>query len=640
MVRRAVVGPRHNSPLLNVVIPRYFVSENCDFSESCCSFSDRSMPSSVWTRKDLRVLSQAVDTEDDVVRHVGLELAKTPQRLVEAIGKGGMASRLIVRALLLPEAGSELPSSLDADSAQAVALLSCAAARKRLKDQNNPDAAKTVLEDIGRQAPRLVCQYVFKRNDIVWICRSCQSDETCVMCNACFLDSDHTGHDVFFYHAVAGGCCDCGDADAWDPKGFCRRHGCQDCRDPLQDAPRDLVQPTAIVIDEAVRAILLSCADSVGAYARWRDDHVDDDPPSSASRDSTTTTTSEKRVRRPVPIRPVLRRPMHLVLRPAREDVEAVDDDDGSKAARAASRELRRCAFRDGWPASCVDQDDDQDDDDEDMVYATEDDDDDQEQVAVVLHNDDVHATNDMISVLNLVGITESPSKARRVRDVGEVVLLWGAKLRMRQLATLLRSRGYLVSLRGSRAWYWGSRCRAAIEWLHGLARSSDALCRLVCEALDLDTLCGLLRGDSRIPKPTAKALHELYLTLMVRLCFCLFGFIYFFRLISSSNASSRRPTPTSTPTSPRTLLGVSVSANTHCIPSPFSSLTGRPLFRTSSKIMRSCRPSLRPSTGPSTSPRTRDLVPLRRTTRTTTRTPLPTTALLMMTTTPPKLLR
>lgn len=28
-----------------------------------------------------------------------------------------------------------------------------------------------------------------------------------------------------FYHAQAGGCCDCGDPDAWDPKGFCPKHG-------------------------------------------------------------------------------------------------------------------------------------------------------------------------------------------------------------------------------------------------------------------------------------------------------------------------------------------------------------------------------------------------------------------------------
>ena len=76
-----------------------------------------------------------------------------------------------------------------------------------------------------RHIPRRVCQYAFRKNDIVWVCRTCQSDETCVLCHACYSQSDHQGHDVAFYHAQAGGCCDCGDPDAWDPRGFCSRHG-------------------------------------------------------------------------------------------------------------------------------------------------------------------------------------------------------------------------------------------------------------------------------------------------------------------------------------------------------------------------------------------------------------------------------
>ena len=31
----------------------------------------------------------------------------------------------------------------------------------------------------------------------------------------------HVGHDVTFYRAHAGGCCDCGDANGWYPQGFC-----------------------------------------------------------------------------------------------------------------------------------------------------------------------------------------------------------------------------------------------------------------------------------------------------------------------------------------------------------------------------------------------------------------------------------
>jgi hypothetical protein len=69
------------------------------------------------------------------------------------------------------------------------------------------------LHAAGRTVPRRVCQHPFKKNDIVWVCRTCQADETCVLCHSCYSQSVHEGHDVAFYHAQAGGCCDCGDPD-------------------------------------------------------------------------------------------------------------------------------------------------------------------------------------------------------------------------------------------------------------------------------------------------------------------------------------------------------------------------------------------------------------------------------------------
>jgi len=81
------------------------------------------------------------------------------------------------------------------------------------------------LHEAGQVVPRRVCQHPFRKNDIVWVCRTCQADETCVLCHNCYSQSDHEGHDVAFYHAQAGGCCDCGDPDAWDPAGFCPHHG-------------------------------------------------------------------------------------------------------------------------------------------------------------------------------------------------------------------------------------------------------------------------------------------------------------------------------------------------------------------------------------------------------------------------------
>lgn len=44
------------------------------------------------------------------------------------------------------------------------------------------------------------------------------------MCNDCFISSDHDDHEVFFYYTQSGGCCDCGDTEAWAAEGFCTSH--------------------------------------------------------------------------------------------------------------------------------------------------------------------------------------------------------------------------------------------------------------------------------------------------------------------------------------------------------------------------------------------------------------------------------
>ena len=45
-----------------------------------------------------------------------------------------------------------------------------------------------------------------------------------MFCQACFQNSDHEGHDYYMHRTSAGGCCDCGDIEAWDSKGFCKNH--------------------------------------------------------------------------------------------------------------------------------------------------------------------------------------------------------------------------------------------------------------------------------------------------------------------------------------------------------------------------------------------------------------------------------
>ncbi|KAF4672607.1 hypothetical protein FOL46_008720 [Perkinsus olseni] len=61
------------------------------------------------------------------------------------------------------------------------------------------------------------------RETIAYGCKTCGLSSASCICVACFDEGDHEGHD-FFISRSDYGCCDCGDAYAWKPQGFCRRH--------------------------------------------------------------------------------------------------------------------------------------------------------------------------------------------------------------------------------------------------------------------------------------------------------------------------------------------------------------------------------------------------------------------------------
>ena len=82
--------------------------------------------------------------------------------------------------------------------------------------------APAALEELSARAPQRVCSKTFSYGDVIWKCKTCQvGDDTCVICQSCFQDGDHDGHDVSFYisRQTDGGCCDCGDESAWERKG-------------------------------------------------------------------------------------------------------------------------------------------------------------------------------------------------------------------------------------------------------------------------------------------------------------------------------------------------------------------------------------------------------------------------------------
>ena len=122
-------------------------------------------------------------------------------------------------------------------------------------------AATATIERLSGESPQRVCTRTFSLGDVIWKCRTCQvGDETCVVCQSCFQNGDHKGHDVSFYvsRMPDGGCCDCGDESAWSPAGFCNRHGRLTAGNELQAVPPPLRAPAAALFS-AVFAQLARC---------------------------------------------------------------------------------------------------------------------------------------------------------------------------------------------------------------------------------------------------------------------------------------------------------------------------------------------------------------------------------------------
>ncbi|KAI0719055.1 hypothetical protein C8T65DRAFT_604021 [Cerioporus squamosus] len=64
--------------------------------------------------------------------------------------------------------------------------------------------------------PGRPCGHIFKKGESCFRCKDCALDDSCVLCSRCFEATDHTDHNVSFFIAQqSGGCCDCGDVEAW-----------------------------------------------------------------------------------------------------------------------------------------------------------------------------------------------------------------------------------------------------------------------------------------------------------------------------------------------------------------------------------------------------------------------------------------
>eukprot|EP00546_Thalassionema_frauenfeldii_P000890 CAMPEP_0178937310 /NCGR_PEP_ID=MMETSP0786-20121207/25676_1 /TAXON_ID=186022 /ORGANISM="Thalassionema frauenfeldii, Strain CCMP 1798" /LENGTH=2359 /DNA_ID=CAMNT_0020615847 /DNA_START=262 /DNA_END=7341 /DNA_ORIENTATION=- len=370
---------------------------------------------------------------------------------------------------------------------------------------HSTEGALDSLAKVGTAIPRRVCQFPFKRNDIVWVCRTCQADETCVLCHQCFKQSNHEGHDVAFYHAQAGGCCDCGDPDAWDPCGFCPYHGTTTAKESLSPHTVETVQ----IIVETVAQWLVEtlCRETQQAHLRTSQDIGID--------------TSSKE-----------------------SQLELLQQQAGYGGSLMARRELVFCSEAASTSKSRGDQPVPQSDacNSRQLGDLTRQ----GKGIYLVLHADDVHTKQKISQSLRQLfgGSSYYPDSllnklVTSLQTHGQLIvwgtmevlsdlnvsqrLLWAdgdveatTRFGAAMLERANRLNGLTTSLSTRLELLNEQRAVAVLEWLTALARSCDPLCQTVAESiLPEKHLVPMLRADLLLLSRLTKAWHSLLLTLL-----------------------------------------------------------------------------------------------------------------------------
>ncbi|XP_077283397.1 ubr1 ubiquitin ligase isoform X2 [Arctopsyche grandis] len=101
-----------------------------------------------------------------------------------------------------------------------------------------------------------VCGRVFKMGEPAYSCRECGMDNTCVLCVDCFKRSTHRHHKYKMGTSTGGGCCDCGDAEAWRSDPYCDIHVVGTLP---QEAPQGLPEDLSARTYETFSAALSYC---------------------------------------------------------------------------------------------------------------------------------------------------------------------------------------------------------------------------------------------------------------------------------------------------------------------------------------------------------------------------------------------
>lgn len=115
----------------------------------------------------------------------------------------------------------------------------------------NGDPNEVLAQLSKYDKPPTVCGRVFKMGEPTYSCRECGMDNTCVLCVNCFKKSEHRFHKYKMGNSGGGGCCDCGDKEAWKKAPFCDIHivGTQEETEVCGNLPEDIADRARIVFD-------------------------------------------------------------------------------------------------------------------------------------------------------------------------------------------------------------------------------------------------------------------------------------------------------------------------------------------------------------------------------------------------------
>ena len=93
---------------------------------------------------------------------------------------------------------------------------------------------------LERCQPKLSCSASWTFKTLLANCKNCESSENSCICIQCLLDGNHIqeNHQIYLRYGSNGNC-DCGISEAWDKKGFCKKHHGQ-CGHPEESLPKEL----------------------------------------------------------------------------------------------------------------------------------------------------------------------------------------------------------------------------------------------------------------------------------------------------------------------------------------------------------------------------------------------------------------